>query len=606
MKTKRNTEKRQNPKERQSLSRMIKNNFYMLRFAAKYTPSYIFGAMVEGVVWGIIHSFTSVIFVKMLFDRIGEGNFGGAARVIGLMASFALITKFFHHWYWKIFNPKIRQTLHLKMQETLFEKAMSLDLSCYDNPTFYNDFVWAINASDDQVSGILFDIGKLINRIIATFTIIGVLLSIEPGIVFTILVFVGLSAVINRLRQKTIFKSHEEMLPEERKANYVKRVYALPDYAKELRTSHAGEVLVEDYEETMAKQRTITKRYGKKMFALNFTQNLLSDGALSTGIMVLLVYRLFNGAILLGDFAAANNAVWKLYWGINNLIEYLMKFPEHSLYAEKFRKFMEYEPKVVGGEKPVPKIEEITFRNVSFKYDGSDGDSLKNIALTLKKGEKIAIVGYNGAGKSTFIKLLMHLYDPTEGEILINGVDLKELDMKQYRQKIAAAFQDYQIFASSIAENVIADVYTEDQSERVLSALHKATFDEKLKTLEKGIDTPLTREFSDNGVNLSGGEAQKIAIARTFAQESEIIVMDEPSSALDPIAEYELNQTILNYAENKTIIFISHRLSTTRMADRIFMFSNGELTEEGTHEELMAKDGAYAEMFRLQAKKYRG
>lgn len=594
----------ENKKERQSLSRMLKNNIYMLRFAAKYVPSYVVGMIVEGVIWGFIHAFTSVIFVKMLFDRIGTGSFEGAAFVIGLMAAFSLLTKAFHYWYWTIFNPKIRQTLHLKMQETLFEKARSLDLSCYDTPEFYNDFVWAINESDSRVGLIMEDIGKLINRIIATFTIAGVLMTIDISVVFAILAFVGLSAVINRWQQKVSFQRQVEIVPRERKAGYVSRVYALPDYAKEIRTSHVGEVLIEDYEDAMAAQREITSRYGKTLFVIGSIQQLCSNGVLSGGIMVLLVYRLFSGAILLGDFAAANNAIWKLYWQIHSLIEFLMKFPEHSLYAEKFRQFMEYEPKVVGGDKPVPVIEEITFQNVSFKYGTSDKETLKNINMTIKKGEKIAVVGYNGAGKSTFIKLFMHLYDPSEGEIQLNGIDLKELNMEEYRQKIAAVFQDYQIFAASVAENVISDVYTKDQHERVLTALHQATFDEKLSHLENGIDTLLTREFSDKGISLSGGEAQKIAIARAFAQNSEIIIMDEPSSALDPVAEYELNQTILNYAQDKTILFISHRLSTTKMADRIYMFSDGELIEQGTHEELISLKGKYAEMFHLQAEKY--
>lgn len=593
-------------KMRQPLSRILKNNFYMLRFAAKYVPSYVFWMIVEGIIWGMIHSFTSVIFVKMLFDRIGAGSFEGSAFVIGLMAAFSLSTKFFHYWYWTIFNPQIRQTLHLRMQEVLFEKVRSLDLSCYDNPEFYNDFVWAINESDDRVSWIMEDIGKLINRVVATFTITGVLLTIDVSVVFAILVFVGLSAVINRWRQKIGFRRREEIVPKERKAGYVSRVYSLPDYAKEIRTSRAGEVLLDDYEEAITEQKRIMKHYGKELFVIDSVQEMLSSGVLSGGIMTLLVYRLFSGAILLGDFAAANNAVWKLHWQIDTLIGFLMKFPEHSLYTEKFRRFMEYEPKVVGGDKPVPVIEKITFKNVSFRYGSSDRESLKNIDITVKKGEKIAIVGYNGAGKSTLIKLLMHLYDPTDGEIRINGIDLKELDIKEYRQKIAAAFQDYQIFAASVAENVIADVYTEDKKKQVLNALHQATFDSKLATLENGIDTPLTREFSEKGVNLSGGEAQKIAIARVFAQDGEVIVMDEPSSALDSIAEYELNQTILNYAREKIIIFISHRLSTTRMADRIYMFSGGELIEQGTHEELMANEGKYAEMFNLQAEKYQG
>ncbi len=598
-------ENKSDKKKKQPLSRILKNNLYMLKFVAKYVPSYIFWMIVEGVVWGMIHSFTSVIFVKMLFDRIGEGaGFGAPALVIALMAEFSLVTYFFHVWYWNWYNPKIRQTLHLKMQEALFEKARSLDLSCYDNPEFYNDFVWAINESDGRVVGIMEDIGKLINRTIATLTIIGVLLTIDVTVVITILAFVAISAFINLWRQKVGFNQQQEILPKQRKAEYIKRVFALPDYAKEIRTSHASDILTDDYKEAMESQKEIAKRYGKKLYAINSLNNFLQIGLCEAGINILLVYKLVRGAILLGDFAAANNAVWKLYWQINTLIQFLIKFPEHSLYAEKFRVFMEYEPKVVGGDKRVPQVEEITFKNVSFKYDSSDTESLKNIDLTIKRGEKIAIVGYNGAGKSTFIKLLLHLYDPTCGNIRLNGTDIRELDMNGYRGKIGAVFQDYQIFAASVAENVVADIYTDDMRDKVLDALHRSTFDDKLASLENGIDTPLTREFSDKGVNLSGGEAQKIAIARVFARDCEIIVMDEPSSALDPMAEYELNQTILSYAMDKTIIFISHRLSTTRMADRIYMFADGSLIEHGSHDELLEADGKYAEMFRLQAEKY--
>ena len=199
----------------------------------------------------------------------------------------------------------------------------------------------------------------------------------------------------------------------------------------------------------------------------------------------------------------------------------------------------------------------------------------------------------------------MRLYDPTDGEILYNGRNLKDYDIPSLRSKIGTVFQDYKIFASTIAENVLAGECSEDERGIVTDALTKATFGDKLESLEKGMNTELTKEFYDDGVNLSGGESQKVAIARIFARPYDLIIMDEPSSALDPIAEYELNHTILEYAQDKTVVFISHRLSTTRMADRILMFDSGRLIESGSHDELMAMNGKYAEMFKLQAEKYR-
>ena len=281
---------------------------------------------------------------------------------------------------------------------------------------------------------------------------------------------------------------------------------------------------------------------------------------------------------------------------------------------------MSYEPKIVGGELIAEPLETIELKNVTFAYsstestDEKDGDeskenppknSLEGIDLTIHKGEKIAIVGYNGAGKTTLTKLLMRLYDPTEGEILYNGRNLKEYDIASLRARIGTVFQDYKIFASTIAENVLGDECTEEKRNTVTDALTKATFREKLDSLEKGMDTELTKEFYEDGVNLSGGESQKVAIARIFAKPYDLVIMDEPSSALDPIAEYELNHTILEYAQDKTVVFISHRLSTTRMADRILMFADGKLMEWGSHDELMAQNGRYAEMFKLQAEKYR-
>jgi len=248
---------------------------------------------------------------------------------------------------------------------------------------------------------------------------------------------------------------------------------------------------------------------------------------------------------------------------------------------------------------------EITDKVIVEEKKDEPKKSLDGINLTIKRGEKIAIVGYNGAGKTTLTKLLMRLYDPTEGEILYNGRDLKDYDIPSLRARIGTVFQDYKIFAATIAENVLSDTCAEADRDTVIDALTKATFSDKLNSLEKGMDTELTKEFSEEGVNLSGGESQKVAIARIFARPYDLIIMDEPSSALDPTAEYELNHTILEYAKDKTVVFISHRLSTTRMADKILMFADGKLMESGTHDELMALNGKYAEMFRLQAEKYR-
>ena len=226
--------------------------------------------------------------------------------------------------------------------------------------------------------------------------------------------------------------------------------------------------------------------------------------------------------------------------------------------------------------------------------------------MQIHKNEKIAIVGYNGAGKSTLIKLLLRLYEPVEGHICLNGRDITEYKMDEYRTMFGTVFQDFRLFSVSLAENVKMDLLdgTPEEEQQIKEALKSATFLNKLKQMPDGIHTQIGKEFDNQGMLLSGGEAQKVAIARTIIQGNEIVIMDEPSSALDPDSEYELNKLMMDSTYDKTVIFISHRLSTTRMADKIYMLEDGQIIESGSHEELMALNGKYAEMFHLQSEKY--
>jgi ATP-binding cassette subfamily B protein len=280
---------------------------------------------------------------------------------------------------------------------------------------------------------------------------------------------------------------------------------------------------------------------------------------------------------------------------------------ETALYVDKIRTFLDYETKIVSNEgRTVPhKPSIIRFEDVSFAYTENGKRILNHVNLTIHPEEKIALVGYNGAGKTTLIKLLMRLYDPTEGRITLDGVDIRDYKVEEYRERIGTIFQDYRIYAATVEENVWMDVSpTDGNEERMSLALRHSGFEDKVAELENGLHTQLTREFDEAGVGLSGGESQKLATARVFYKESDLIILDEPSSALDPIAEYQLNRSMTKAAKDKSVIFISHRLSTTRHADRIFMLEKGAVIEEGTHEQLLEMDGKYARMWEVQASKY--
>ncbi|MGN1416462.1 MAG: ABC transporter ATP-binding protein, partial [Oscillospiraceae bacterium] len=312
-------------------------------------------------------------------------------------------------------------------------------------------------------------------------------------------------------------------------------------------------------------------------------------------------------SIRLGEVASLKNATNGIKGYLDDMNYALVDFQRVGQYAEKFRRFMEHEINIegCGGTEKLPENDcTLELKNVSFKYKDSEKYVLRNVSMTIHRGEKIALVGENGAGKTTLIKLIMRLYDVTEGCITFGGVDIRRLNIREYREKIGAVFQDFQIYGAALAENVKMELVAGSDREKIISALEKADFGEKLAKLPDGIDTELTKEFSDSGVMLSGGEAQKTAIARMFMKDMSVAILDEPSSALDPIAEYRLNRSMLDNADDRAVILISHRLSTTKDADRIVLLENGSIAESGTHSELIARDGTYAKMWNVQAEKY--
>ncbi len=629
-------------KKRGALSVLI----YDLRIIKKVwvlTPAFIICLAINSIVWAFIDSL-AVYFRNAMFNALDtSGQFWDVAQYILALAVFYTIIFVPHHLYHQVINQILDNKLRHKIHEELYIKAQSMDLACYDDPDFYNQFVWAMNESDNRAVAVVGQVAAVIHRLGAVSAITVILMDINIWV--GILMFAGVIAtmIVDQFGNRLWVKQAEECNPLWRQGDYYTRTFYLADYAKEMRSGDVADMMAEHFEENTEHCVDIEIRYGKKFaFLYGFLWNLFRRGTYY-GTVLIMVGELMAGRVQLGGFAAAVSAVWMLQYSMAVLGDNLMELPKHALYIEKYFAFLAHENQVVSGSEPVPPFESLTLENVSFSYipmateeeisladavkaferkqNGKTEDDeeapaksepvtvLKHVNMTIKRGEKTAIVGYNGAGKTTLIKLIMRLYDPTEGRILYNGRDIREYDLQEYRDKIGAVFQDYRLFCATLAENVVGGVYThsEENDAAVMSALSDATFGERVETLSKGLDTALAKDLDETGVNLSGGEAQKVAISRVFIRPYELIIMDEPSSALDPMAEYELNHSILHAADSRerTVIFISHRLSTTRFADRIYLFADGTLHECGSHEALMQKNGLYAEMFNMQAEKYR-
>ena len=583
------------------------NLFYFIKLLFKISPLLVIGEALWGALLKLPVRLVSVIGVKYVVDLAADkANFGKIALAIALIAAVLLVTEIlcwlFREFYWNVAREKANASL----STIFYEKAKSLDLESYDDPDFYNNFIVAIESSTGNLNNILNMIRNYMGELISLITVSTIIFTLDPVCLLIILaviaVFTPISRKIGRLQSERRIENNRL----HRRADYFARVFYLQDYAKEVRINNIRPLLIKRYGEAADDVIENQRKYVRKIDLIYFFQEM---GVQVIGFMFILPLYLGYCVIVkktlsAGDFVATFNGAYSIVAVSFSYLTVTLarNFSEQARMIEKFREFLSRENNIEGGTHTAQcaQPETIELKDVSFTYPGNAQPTLKNINITLKPYEKIALVGYNGAGKTTLTNLLLRLYDVTDGEILIGGRNIKDETLDSHRKRFAAVFQDFQLFAATLGENV--SLSPEVNEEDAKEALKNSGF---TKELPEGINTSLLREFDDSGVMLSGGEAQKVAVSRAFYKKCPYVIMDEPSANLDPIAEYNLNKSMMDAAKDKTVIFISHRLSTTRHADRIYVMENGEIVESGTHEQLMALRGKYAYMFELQAEKYR-
>ncbi len=602
--------KEERQKTKQSIKTVFANNFFMLKQIFSASPSFVLFQAADAVRGQVSIFFEHTVLIGYVLEAAEFGYpFKKVAGVILLLAALITIGMLFTVYQGEYVGPRERPKVRQKIKMKLYEKARDMDLECYDDPEFYNSQVLAISEIDNQIDRVMkFVIDTLSGLAAFVTTAIYFLYKDKTAILFALGAFV-LSMIFEQLYNKQNYLARVEGIPFSRKRDYIKRIYYLNDYAKEIRLNPGvSDILFDRFEAANDEVYAVEKKYALKKWFFGFMRRYVCNSFFAD---VLFIGYLVYQAMVLHSISFSTVAI--LYGSFGRLKNSMRVFSETypfacetSLYVNKIREFLNYEPKIVSKEKlaPTNKAKEIELDKVSFAYGKNQDMLIKNLNLHIKPGEKIALVGYNGAGKTTLVKLLMRLYDTKAGVIKADGRDIKEYDVKKYHDTIGTVFQDFQIFAGSVKENVLLDVADGIEDEGIKKALTQSGLMERINKFEKGLDTELTTEFSQEGVNLSGGESQKLAISRVFYKDAGLMILDEPSSALDPIAEYQLNHAMLEATGDKTVIFISHRLSTTRIADRIIMLEKGKIVEQGSHEELLAMKGKYAQMWKVQAGAY--
>lgn len=489
-------------------------------------------------------------------------------------------------------------------------KTLGMEYEALETPEMLDRLQKAkrATAGDWQgVQGMMTYMQVMCVQIISVTIAIAIMTTFNPWIILIIAVLSFIQFLFfDYIRKKDKKEMWDAMMPHWRKLEYMETVTTDFSYAKDIRLfgmqKYLAQKQIDVYDEEL-RHWIKSRQYWIHNTVFAHSISLLRQLI----IMGWLIYSVVFNGLSIGDFTLYTASAAAFSNAINEILQALSALRERSAHTDDYRSFMDIPSADEKADTiPIPPADKYTFefKNVSFRYKGQEKYALKNVDLTLHAGEKLAVVGLNGAGKSTFIKLLLRLYDVTEGCILMNGTDIRRFDRKEYYELFAPAFQDVMVFAFPMAENVsMKEPYNTDKAEAE-KMLRLAGLGEKLDKLEKGVDTELLKVLYDDGVDLSGGEKQKLALARALYKNSRIIVLDEPTAALDALAEFRLYQSFNDLVGERTAVYISHRLSSTRFCDRVAMFKDGEMVEIGTHDSLMEANGAYADMFRVQAQYY--
>ena len=590
-------------KLKMSVRRIFDNNLYMLNLIRKSAPGMMPLTIITEI-FAVIIQFSSTLILRYVLNGIGNGStFEELAKTVLIwifVAVFMSSTRMIYNFrYYKVQMLEVNKNIHTM----LYRKAGLVELGCYENPEYYDRMAKAIEECSKRADEVIVTVKDIIWMVMMICMNFALVVSIDP-VMLVFVVFPIIAGYLNIKFNKASYDMNMKIKEENRRKDYSRRVFYLSDYAKEMRLTDMSVLMLSRFRESGERIIEITKKYGVSLATFSYLMSELNEVAAALGATLYAVWQtLAVKKMGYGDCLVIANAIDQMMGMLEYSSTVMLKFQEHAMYIENFREFLDYEPKIHSGAKQLPEEGDLILQDVSFRYEGTDEAVLKNLTMRFGAKEKVAIVGHNGAGKTTLVKLLLRLYD-AEGCISYGGTDIRELSLTDYRDMFSAVMQDYHIFALSVAENVLMDERSCNSDTLIMEALKKSGLKEKVGTFSQGIDTLMTKEFDESGEMMSGGEQQKMAISHVYTKKNRFVILDEPSSALDPVAEYEMYDRMMDACRDCGVIFISHRLSSAVLADRIYLMESGRVIETGSHEQLLQKNGKYAEMFLTQASNY--
>ena len=586
---------------------------YFFKIAFQYRPSYVFLLLFQ-ILLQAISPFSKIIFPTLIIEELtkvslDQVNLSNLTWILVLFLAVEFIIPFLMNlnWMFLLYNENM---LNKYWKKLMGDKMMQMRFYHLENP----DVLDQISKAQDGLLGYGNNLGgfqALINNIISILSnflsvvgIIYIIAQINIWLIFILIGIVGLRLWNQSQIKKLNIQQWEERKRMNRENEYYSSLLTDFKYGKDIRLYACKDLLItknkEYIEDTYQYQIKINQKF-KKLTIIDNLFNMINQ-LLTYGYVA---YYFIQSYISIAQYSLYVTSINTFISSSYSIFNSFLNIRQNTKMMSEFKKFMEIDATYQEGNVKINPNDPIVleFKDVSFAYPNTTEYVLRHINYRMEGQKKISIVGENGAGKSTFIKLLMRLYDPTEGEILLNGINIKEIPIQDYYALFSVVFQDYQLIGFNLGEQITSsDTFDE---EKVLQILSEVQFNHKMENLQKGLATSMLKYFDDQGIELSGGESQKIAIARALFKDGKILILDEPTSALDPLAEYEIYSQFHKMTQGKLTFYISHRLSSCRFCDEIMVLEHGEIVQLGHHDKLILDEkGKYFEMFKAQAKYY--